>query len=189
MGRGFSRGPTWVEPRELRPSPQTGEGCCVGRERCLDRPVQSAMRTASCTGCAIRRPTSWRRRCWRCSPAGQDRHRPADRERLLLRLRPAAPAHAGGSGRIEKRMRQIMQGDHPFVRARALGRGSAPAVRRPALQAGADRRPGTRAASTNTATTTENAGHLDLHPRYLHRPVPRPARREHERDQPRRRSS
>ena len=70
-------------------------------------------------------------------PGGQVRHRPADRGRLLLRLRPArrSPLHDDDLGRIEARMREIVGENQPFVREElSRERGPGP-LRRPAVQA------------------------------------------------------
>ena len=71
------------------------------------------------------------------------RHRPADRRRLLLRLRAARrtdgnPAHFTEDDleRIDARMREIIGEAQPFVREEHGQGGRAGAVRRPALQAG-----------------------------------------------------
>ena len=77
------------------------------------------------------------------SPSARHRHG------LLLRLRPgqgrgrqAAHLHARGSGAIEKRMRQIIGGKHPFVYRQVSADEARQLFDRPALQAGADRRAG-----------------------------------------------
>ena len=101
-------------------------------------------------------------------PDGADRHRPGDRERLLLRLQPGAALHAGGprgdrSGDEEDRRR-----GQPGRAARDVqGRGR-PDLRGPERQAeGRDhpRHPG--------------RPRLLLPPEGLHRSLPRPARAVH----------
>jgi threonyl-tRNA synthetase len=49
-------------------------------------------------------------------PGHAGHHRPGDRERLLLRLRPRRALHAGRSRAIEQRMQEIVKRDLPIVR-------------------------------------------------------------------------
>ncbi len=118
-----------------------------------------------------------RRRGARPLPRHEDLDRPADRGRLLLRLRlprrrdrlRARPARARGQ---DARARQGEGALHPRGRDRRAG---ARALRRrgAAVQGRADRRP----------RRGRRRVRLALHQRAVHRPVPRPARPRHGPDQ------
>ena len=104
-------------------------------------------------------------------PGHQDLDRPADRRRLLLRLRlprgrhglrPRLRAHRGEDARARQGRRALhARGPHHRAGARAL-RGRAPG-----LQGRADRRP---------RRQHRRRDRLALHQRPVHRPLPRPAR-------------
>ena len=98
-----------------------------------------------------------------CSPAPSSRIGPADRGRLLLRLRAArrrARSRDDDLERIEARMREIVKADQPFVRDELDADDGAGAVRRPAVQAARSSSGSTRPTPT-TPTPARSARRHD----------------------------
>ena len=123
-----------------------------------------------------RRRARARRRDARALSGREDLDRPADRGRLLLRLRlprrrrrqrRGLPADRGEDARAHRRRRAV----RARGRQRARTRSTASAAK-PALQGRADRGPDQRTRACDDG--------LALHQRPVHRPVPRPARPEHQ---------
>ena len=88
--------------------------------------------TTGCTCCATPPRTSWRRRS-ATLPGRRVRDRAGDRGRVLLRLRPRRPDPRDDLPKIDRRMRQIVKRNQPFVREEvsrdeALGAAGGPAV-------------------------------------------------------------
>ena len=132
-------GRTRVEPRSASPVPADGDALyCVpgGSPMSLD---QHAAETTGCTACGTRPRTSWRRRCWRCSPR---RSSPSARRSTTASTTTSscrAPLTPEDLPEIEERMRSAHVVRRAVRAQRDVAGRGAEAVRRSAVQGRADR--------------------------------------------------
>ena len=102
------------------------------------------------------------------APGREDRLRSGDRRRLLLRLRGRRAVHARGSRGVRGR-------DAEGRRRRSFRS----CARRSIAARRTSASPTIRSSSSGIDDLGDRRGHLDVHRRAVHRPVPRPARARH----------